>query len=74
MDRVSIILRHSTPTMVDFAYQQTINTLVLRKPIPITFHSVVLFNRETSLSSLSEPTAHRSMQEQLLRNFSETFS
>ena len=30
-----------------------------------------LFKRETLLSSLSEPAAHKSMKEQLLRKFSE---
>ena len=59
-----------SPNLGDFGYQQTINTLV-RKPYPKKCLDAALFKRETLLSSLSEPAAHRSMEEQLLRKFSE---
>ena len=73
MHRISIILENSAPTMGDFGYQQTINTLV-RKPYPKKCLGAALFKRETLLSSLSEPAADRSMEKQLLRKFSEKCS
>ena len=62
--RISIILGDSAPTMEDYGYHQTIHTLVLRKPYPKKCLVAALFKRETLLSSLSEPAAHRSMKEE----------
>ena len=73
MHRILIILGHSSPTIGDFGYQKTIDTLV-RKPYPQKCLDAALFKRETLLSSLSEHATHRSMEEQLLRKFSEKCS